>query len=319
MTNHILQIKLLEPCLTIHGSPEDSTGCILRGTVSLNLKKPLKVKSITLRFKGMVKFKLISDLCPKRETLIEYNCDVLEPSDRVYTLGSKIHQFDFEIPLDGSLPESITTTHGSISYKLSAFVERPGLKHDVKFCTPISIRRLLSPFSSVYQEPPTTSISGVWASRFFYEVEIPTFIYSPGESIPINFKFNPLDALLQVEKVMLNVVEHSVYRCVKEAPIVQSNQYSNIIEEFKKPMGQTWSTSFSVSLPQEIQFDCETKYIEVNHTLFARFFLNTTEGYMESVQLYFPITIQPTDQPRVCGDVPPPDYSRFAPPIYEEC
>ncbi|KAK9702121.1 hypothetical protein K7432_011398 [Basidiobolus ranarum] len=318
MANQFLQIKLLEPRLTMHGSPEDSTGCVLRGTVILNLKKSLKVRSITLRLKGVVKFKLVSDLCHKKETLIKYKWNVLAPSEHIYTLGSKMHQFDFEIPLSGDLPESVKATHGNISYKLSACVERPGFNHDTKATLPIIIQRLPSPLSSGYQEPPTTSITGVWASRFFYEVDMPTYLYSPGESIPIAFKFHPLDTFFQVEKVILDVIEYTIYKRATENPFVQNTQYSNTVKEFAEPMGLTWSTSFNLPLPQEIQLDCETKYIEVNHVLLARIFLRTAEGFpMESVQLHFPIVVRPAGNLQALADVPPPDYSQFAPPIYE--
>ncbi|ORX90717.1 hypothetical protein K493DRAFT_317765 [Basidiobolus meristosporus CBS 931.73] len=302
----------------MHGSSEDSTGCVLRGTVVLNLKKPLKVRSIGLRLKGAVNFKLASDLCRKKETIIKYKWSILKPSDHIYTLGCKSHLFDFEIPLGGDLPESVKTTHGSISYKLTAWVERPGFNHDIKTSIPIMIQRLLSPLSCSYQDPPTTSISGVWASRFFYEADIPNYLYSPGESIPVVFKFDSLDTFVQVEKVILDVVEYTVYKRAIENPFVQNTQYCNTIQEFAEPMGTSWSTSFKLPLPQTIQLDCETKYIEVNHILLARLFLSTAEGCtVESFQLHFPIMIRPNGETQTLTDVPPPDYSHFAPPIYD--
>ncbi|RGB32177.1 hypothetical protein C1646_707306 [Rhizophagus diaphanus] len=50
-----LYIKLVEPTIILHGSPEDSLGCFLRGELILNLTKPTKIKKIELTFLGKIR------------------------------------------------------------------------------------------------------------------------------------------------------------------------------------------------------------------------------------------------------------------------
>ena len=50
-----LQIHLDNDTLIMHGSQQESSGCVLRGHVRLNLKEATKFKSITLRLVGKIK------------------------------------------------------------------------------------------------------------------------------------------------------------------------------------------------------------------------------------------------------------------------
>lgn len=47
------RIQLEEDHIILHGTPEESAGVILRGSVLLNCQEPTKVKCITLEFLGM--------------------------------------------------------------------------------------------------------------------------------------------------------------------------------------------------------------------------------------------------------------------------
>lgn len=50
-----LQIHLDNDTLIMHGSQDESSGCVLRGYVHLNLKEPAKFKAVTLRLTGKIK------------------------------------------------------------------------------------------------------------------------------------------------------------------------------------------------------------------------------------------------------------------------
>lgn len=50
-----LQIHLDNDTLIMHGSEQESSGCVLRGHVRLNLKEPTKFKSLTLRLTGKIR------------------------------------------------------------------------------------------------------------------------------------------------------------------------------------------------------------------------------------------------------------------------
>lgn len=47
-----LKIHVENDQLIMHGSPNESAGCVLRGVLDVHVKEPIKVKSILLRFSG---------------------------------------------------------------------------------------------------------------------------------------------------------------------------------------------------------------------------------------------------------------------------
>ena len=53
-TERLLRIDLETDQLVMYGSKTQSSGCVLRGVVSLNLPQPTKVKAITLKFSGNI-------------------------------------------------------------------------------------------------------------------------------------------------------------------------------------------------------------------------------------------------------------------------
>ncbi|CAG8459748.1 15692_t:CDS:1 [Funneliformis mosseae] len=54
-TKNKLKIKLVESTIILHGSPEESLGCFLRGELILNLAKLAKIKRLELKFLGKIK------------------------------------------------------------------------------------------------------------------------------------------------------------------------------------------------------------------------------------------------------------------------
>jgi hypothetical protein len=67
-----LQILLDNDTLILHGSQQESSGCVLRGHVRLNLKESAKFKSITLRLIGKIKVAWSECKCGFIEQLSKY-------------------------------------------------------------------------------------------------------------------------------------------------------------------------------------------------------------------------------------------------------
>lgn len=51
-TSAKLKIHLENEQLVMYGSPSESSGCVLRGALSLGLNRPTSFKSLTLSFEG---------------------------------------------------------------------------------------------------------------------------------------------------------------------------------------------------------------------------------------------------------------------------
>ncbi|KAK9709429.1 hypothetical protein K7432_009056 [Basidiobolus ranarum] len=321
-TQSPLEILLYEDTLTMHGSPEQSVGCALRGAVCVNMLKNTRVKSISLRLKGTLKLKMTSDMPRKEQILVDENWPILEASNTLHTLSSSQHRYDFEFPLSGKIPESVKVSHGKIFYKLYAILERPGFHRTLKASCPLTIYRAPLPISWDFPETATTIITGTWASRMYYEAAIPTNTFAPGEVFPVTFHFYMTDPHLEVDRIQSSMREYTIYRSASFIrPSVQSKKLSNLVQDYSRPENvNNWEVSILVQVPDCVKSDCGPNHIEVSHKLVVKFCISRGGMILDTVIHRFSIVVQPFEFNEVL--LPPPAYNGLGPadelpPIYE--
>ncbi|CAG8559341.1 9847_t:CDS:2 [Acaulospora morrowiae] len=221
-----LKINLVEPILFIRGSPQESTGCFLRGELCLNLSKPMKIKKIEMKFVGKLKTfwpegKISynansnrNDLCEKRE-IITHDWTFLAPitsSDtsnvtQYQLLPAGIHTYPFELFLPGNLPETIKAYRGNVTYKLVANVVRQGFLPNVNITRYVPIVRTLLD----EQNSQGLSVSNTKES-LNYEISIPRRAYALGDTIEIDVKLRPTVKNLRVIGGKIELNEDSTYK-----------------------------------------------------------------------------------------------------------
>jgi len=121
------------------------------------------------------------------------------------------YTYNFELPLDSHLPETIDVDLGSVKYELEATVERAGaFRTNLVGTKEVSVIRAPSEGSLEQVEP--IAISRSWEDQLHYDIVISGKSFPLGAQVPIAFKLTPL-AKVQCHRIKVFVTENIEYFC----------------------------------------------------------------------------------------------------------
>jgi len=121
------------------------------------------------------------------------------------------YTYNFELPLDSHLPETIDVELGSVKYELEAIVERAGaFRTNLVGTKEITLIRAPSEGSLEQVEP--IAISRSWEDQLHYDIVISGKSFPLGAQVPIAFKLTPL-AKVQCHRIKVFVTENVEYFC----------------------------------------------------------------------------------------------------------
>jgi hypothetical protein len=121
------------------------------------------------------------------------------------------YMYNFELPLDSHLPETIDVELGSVKYELEAIVERAGaFRANLVGTKEITLIRAPSEGSLEQVEP--IAISRSWEDQLHYDIVISGKSFPLGAQVPIAFKLTPL-AKVQCHRIKVFVTENVEYFC----------------------------------------------------------------------------------------------------------
>lgn len=119
--------------------------------------------------------------------------------------------YNFELPLDSRLPETISVELGSVKYELEASVERAGaFRTNLLGSKEVVLIRAPSEGSLEQVEP--IAISRNWEDQLHYNIVISGKSFPLGAKVPIAFKLTPL-AKVQCHRIKVFVTENTEYFC----------------------------------------------------------------------------------------------------------
>lgn len=125
-----------------------------------------------------------------------------QPGDYVY---------NFELPLDSRLPETINVELGTVKYELEAVIDRAGaFRANVTGAKEVTLIRTPSENSLEQVEP--IAISRKWEDQLHYDIIISGKSFPLGAQIPIAFKLTPL-AKIQCHRIRIYITENVEYYC----------------------------------------------------------------------------------------------------------
>lgn len=132
---------------------------------------------------------------------------VAQKGYRTFTPG--IYVYNFELPIDSRLPETINVDLGSVKYELEATVERAGaFRANLVGAKEVTLIRAPSEGSLEQIEP--IAISRNWEDQLHYDIVISGKSFPLGAQVPIAFKLTPL-AKVQCHRIKVFVTENIQY------------------------------------------------------------------------------------------------------------
>lgn len=135
-------------------------------------------------------------------TVAQKGYRTFQPGDYVY---------NFELPLDSHLPETIDVDLGSVKYELEAVVERAGaFKTNLVGTKEVVVIR--TPAEGSLEQVEPIAISRNWEDQLHYDIVISGKSFPLGAQVPIAFKLTPL-AKVQCHRIKVFVTESVEYWC----------------------------------------------------------------------------------------------------------
>jgi len=120
-----------------------------------------------------------------------------------------VYVYNFELPIDSRLPETITVDLGSVKYELIATVERAGaFRANLVGCKEVTMIR--APAEGSLEQVEPIAISRNWEDQLHYDIVISGKSFPLGAQVPIAFKLTPL-AKVQCHRIKVFVTENIQY------------------------------------------------------------------------------------------------------------
>jgi len=142
-----------------------------------------------------------------------------EPPHRQFTAaqrGYRVFQsgdyaYNFELPLDSCLPETVNVELGSVKYELDGVIERPGaFRPNLTGKKEVLLVRVPSEANLEQTEP--IAIRRTWEDQLHYDIVVSGKSFPLGASIPITFKLTPL-AKVRCHRIKIFITESIEYSC----------------------------------------------------------------------------------------------------------
>ena len=126
---------------------------------------------------------------------------------RTFTPG--VYIYNFELPIDSRVPETLSVDLGNVKYELEATIERAGaFRANLVGAKEVILIRAPAEGSLETVEP--IAISRNWEDQLHYDIIISGKSFPLGAQIPIAFKLTPL-AKVQCHRVKVYVTENIQY------------------------------------------------------------------------------------------------------------
>lgn len=128
--------------------------------------------------------------------------------------GFKVFQpghyvYNFELPVDSRLPESINVELGNVKYELEALVERSGAFR-ANLMGSKEVTMIRTPAEGSLEQTEPIAISRNWEDQLHYDIVISGKSFPLGASVPIAFKLTPL-AKVQCHRIKVFLTENIQY------------------------------------------------------------------------------------------------------------
>lgn len=142
-----------------------------------------------------------------------------EPTEKdVHTKGYRLfppgeYIYNFELPIQASLPETISAAFGSVSYFLEASIERPGAFRS-NLTGKKEVRLIRAPADQSQEVTEPIVISRHWEDQLHYDIVIGGKSIPIGTKMQVAFKLTPL-AKVRCHRIRIYISENIDYYCRK--------------------------------------------------------------------------------------------------------
>ncbi|KAI8599450.1 hypothetical protein EDD21DRAFT_379812 [Dissophora ornata] len=240
----------------------------LEGVLHLNLQKDTKIKSLHLDFTGRSSVTWLDEnsYAPAtRHTTaphIEHSWPFISQPNKkgVTVVPAGQHTYPFSLVLPDTLPESLATSHGKISYKVTATLTKPGLTFNSSSTTArIQILRRYSsntPGSRIYQRGGRILSSP--EDKVQFKIALPQIRVPHGTKIPLRVSITSPNSRTAVHVLQVSLWERVVYKAdgrervdMRLVKIQKSEGWTSEVRDGRPVVeSMTWNKVLLFDMPQ---------------------------------------------------------------------
>ncbi|KAG0239303.1 hypothetical protein BGW41_007788 [Actinomortierella wolfii] len=211
-----LRIELAQPEVVLMAGQVTT----LEGVLYVNVHKPTKVKTLHLEFSGRSSVTWIDDNAYSPATRhttaphIEHTWELIthqhkQPSEQ---LQPGQHAYPFALELPDTLPETLTTTHGKVAYRLTATLTKPGFSlHSSTITMPVTILRRYPSYSARTYQRGGRAVSRP-EDKVQYKIVVPQTRVPHSTKVPLQVSITAPTPRIQVNVLQVGLWERVVYR-----------------------------------------------------------------------------------------------------------
>ncbi|KAI8329325.1 hypothetical protein BC941DRAFT_443242 [Chlamydoabsidia padenii] len=318
-----LKINVNSDEIYFFGQPEESAGKLLQGTVCLTLAEAIKVKRLTLDFKGKMKVQWTEGpqhTHKQERCIIQHDWTLLpaQSNKRPHLIPAGQHSWDFSLSLPGDLPPTLQAEMGKVSYQLTANLERSGgflLHNTIQRKKPIRMVRSVLP--SEFELVQSLEIHNTWSEKMVYDISLPSKLYAHNATIPVSFTILPIANKLRVHAIMATLKECCTYeannkrrtdsRIIKVSR--QENPFSAAVVNHDGgdggsggPQTAPWTRVLDVQVPARspmVFCDANSDMIRIRHKLKFVISIVNGDGHFSELRATLPIVIMDSFGPTI--------------------
>ncbi|KAL8709996.1 MAG: hypothetical protein Q9220_005267 [cf. Caloplaca sp. 1 TL-2023] len=166
---------------------------------------------------------------------------VAQKGYRTFTPGDYI--YNFELPIDSRLPETIDVELGKVRYELEATIERAGAFR-ANLIGSKEVLLIRAPAEGSLEQVEPIAISRNWEDQLHYDIVISGKSFPLGAQVPIAFKLTPL-AKVQCHRIKVFLTENIQYYTLNKR--VHRLEPTRKIQLFEKRADAPSSSAYSGS------------------------------------------------------------------------
>ncbi|KAF9386790.1 hypothetical protein CPB97_003327 [Podila verticillata] len=211
-----LRIELARPEVVLHTGQSTR----MEGILYVNLHKNIKVKTLTLEFSGRSSVTWVDDNAYSPATRhttaphIEHTWALIPHQHKQppTVLPAGQHTYPFILDLPHTLPETLTTTHGKVAYRLTATMTKPGLTfHSSTVTLPVPVLRKhpTQPARSFQRGGRAVSTP---EDKIKYKISVPQIRVPHSTKIPLQVSITTPNPRTSVTVLQVGLWERVVYR-----------------------------------------------------------------------------------------------------------
>ncbi|KAG0240599.1 hypothetical protein BGX31_001850 [Mortierella sp. GBA43] len=274
---------------------------LLQGVLYLNLQKNTKVKSLQIEFTGRSSVTWVDDNAYSPATRhttsphIEHTWSIISHPNKKSTtvLEAGQHAYPFSLELPDTLPESLTTTHGKVAYRVTATLTKPTITFNSTSSTTVFVQILRrhainASVSRTYQRG--SQIASSPADKVQYKINLPQMRVPHSTKIPLQVTITSPDSQTTIQSLQVGLWERVVYRAdgrkridVRLVRVQKCEGWSREDGESLYPAAAvTWEKILLFDMPQmgpelyQCNPSTDNGLMKVNHQL--RFTIIGSEG-----------------------------------------